>query len=1119
MGNKVYWKGPEELHQTPELFEAQQNEFPAEMTVDQFLGDDRLKETSTGRRDFLKFLGFSLTAATLASCETPVIKSIPYVNKPEDITPGVATWYASSYYDGNDFGSVLVKTREGRPIHIKGNPLSNLTKGTVNSRINSSVLSLYDSTRLSGPMGAAEGEMAWHDVDGKIKAGLEAVGTGEVAVLSSTIISPSTKSAIEHFATKYAGGVMDGNDGAVNDTIPNNGAPDNEAHSHGEMEPGPGTFRHVSYDAVSNNGITEANSKTFGKRVVPAYDFSKAKVIVSIGADFCANWLLSTQYIKDYGMTRRPSGDWMSRHFQFESTMSITGANADVRRAIKPSQAGLVAAGILDGLNAGTGVNTESLGDNVKTAITTVVAELKANNGQCLVVSGSNNVGVQMMVNQINSILGNYGSTIDIDNHVNLKQGDDAAVEKLIADMNAGNISALIVYGANPAWNLANAKGFKEGLAVMKGNGQLTVSTSMHNDETGSLCDYICPDHHYLESWNDLEPAVGNYALVQPTITKLYDTRQAQESFLAWGGMDYAFDDVIKMYWEHKVYPGAGYAGDFTSFWNEALHNGGFQKAKLTASNPGLDLRMGGAADMVKAAVAAAEGAEYEIVLYTKAGIGDGAQSGNPWLHELPDPISKVTWDNYLSMSPADIRTLGLTNATLGIVSDAVYVIGQEWHATLATVVVNEVEMTLPIFPQPGQAVGTIGIALGYGREGGPTNVGRASYQYGRYGENIEDENGGHVAVGKNAFPLVSMVGGTASYIASTSSFKMLEGQTYEMACTQTHHTLMGRTSVVRETTTKEYAGGSDDAKEDYNPTHAIAFHENGQDHAVQKPVDEIDLWDAHPVEKVGHRWGMSIDLSTCLGCGSCITACNSENNVPVVGKDEVRRVREMHWLRLDRYYSSDEDQEYNKVKETHDGSFDYSLMEIASDQPKVVFMPMMCQHCNHAPCETVCPVAATTHSNEGLNQMTYNRCIGTRYCANNCPFKVRRFNWFNYNGYKKFTEVNPAQDDVGRMVLNPDVVVRSRGVMEKCSLCVQQIQAGKLQAKKDSRPVNDGEIQTACASACPTHAITFGDLNDTHSKVAANADDNRAYRALEEVGVQPNVYYMTKVRNTTTEA
>jgi len=487
-------------------------------------------------------------------------------------------------------------------------------------------------------------------------------------------------------------------------------------------------------------------------------------------------------------------------------------------------------------------------------------------------------------------------------------------------------------------------------------------------------------------------------------------------------------------------------------------------------------------------------GKGLEVVLYQKAGIGTGMQANNPWLQELPDPITKVTWDNYITMNPVEMDKAGFVTTY-----------DQEHGLSLATLKVGGEQVTLPVYPLPGQALGTVGVALGYGRGANGENIGKAAFQTKEYGGNDTDDKGNLKPIGANVFAFVQS-GKTFGYDASGTVTKATG--TYAIAATQIHHTVMGRHSIVRETTLGIFKNSN---KEAYNPAHTLQKLDKEGNH-VEKPVGEFDLWDAHPVEKIGHRWGMTVDLSSCIGCGSCLVACQSENNVPVVGKDEVRRGREMHWLRIDRYFASDEEVVPGLKKDAD--NINYDAAEKAAVNPKVVHMPLMCHHCNHAPCETVCPVAATTHSNEGLNQMAYNRCIGTRYCANNCPYKVRRFNWFNYPSYKKFTEVNPAQDDLGRMVLNPDVTVRTRGVMEKCSFCVQRIQAGKLVAKKEARPVVDGDFTSACADACPTNAIIVGDWNDLKSMVRTSSSDNRAYQALEEVGVKPNVWYKVKVRN-----
>jgi molybdopterin-containing oxidoreductase family iron-sulfur binding subunit len=470
------------------------------------------------------------------------------------------------------------------------------------------------------------------------------------------------------------------------------------------------------------------------------------------------------------------------------------------------------------------------------------------------------------------------------------------------------------------------------------------------------------------------------------------------------------------------------------------------------------------------------KGGDVELFLYEKTGMGIGNQANNPWLQELPDPISKCTWDNYITMNPSDMK-------------DKYSLLERgDYMGDVVELTAGGIKIMAPVYPQPGQALGTIGLAYGYGR----THAGKAA-------------NG----VGVNAYQFVQWRDGTIQNSVSGVKVSDATGEKHEFACTQTHTTMMGRRAVI-ETTLEEYTSKS---KEEWNPPVMVAMHDSTAEYHEQ-PVSASNLWDAH--DKPDHRWGLAIDLQSCIGCGNCVVSCSAENNVPVVGKLEVRKTREMHWIRIDRYYSSDmnekkgEEEHLNIIKT-------YREMESAAENPKVVFQPVMCQHCNHAPCETVCPVLATTHSSEGLNQMIYNRCIGTRYCANNCPYKVRRFNWFQYDSNKMFSDVNPASwaNDLGRMVLNPDVVVRSRGVMEKCTFCVQRIQEGKLRAKKEERKLKEGDIQSACSQSCPTNALLFGDLNNPESLISKQYDDERRYLLLEEVGVQPNAFYMTKVRNT----
>jgi molybdopterin-containing oxidoreductase family iron-sulfur binding subunit len=935
----------------------------------------------------------------------------------------------------------MVKTREGRPIFIKGNKDFGFTKGGTNPQIIASVLGLYDSARLAQPL-ANGSNTNWKTVDTAISAAI--AKAKKVTLLSNTIISPSIQRAISEMATKLNG-------------------------------EGGSKFEHIQYDAISYAGMREANLLNFGARIIPSYDFSKAKTIVSVGADFLSTWLLPTEFAVQYGMGRNPEADWMSKHFQFESILSVTGSNADVRGMIKPSEEAAVLAYMIKSLggNPGTAANAGSW----KAAADKAVAALRKSKKEAIVVAGSNNIGVQQLANQLNNMLESYGSTIDLNNTINLHQSQDAKALKLAADVAAGKgPEVLIMMGVNPVYSMPNGAAFAKGLKSIT-----TVAISSFEDETASNCTYVCPDHHQLENWTDHMAKSNEYAVGQPTIRPLHNTASALESLLVWNGSATrgGQDSAVAYDYIRGTFMAMNPTGDF----NYLTHNSCTAVATIPST-------------LVYTAAALKElpkSSDTEVVFYQKAAIGNGDFANNPWLQEMPDPITKVTWDNYITMNPVEMEGKYATTYD------------QEHGLNLATVSVNGKSVTLPVYPLPGQAPKTIGIALGYGRGANGENIGKAAFQTKEYGGHAKTEDGKLTPIGANVFGMVA-TGATLLYSGS-AKVTAAEG-TYPIAATQIHHTVMGRHSIVRETTLSIFKNNEKDA---FNEGHKLQKLDKHGNH-VEAPISEFDLWAAHPVEKIGHRWGISIDLSSCIGCGSCLIACQSENNVPVVGKDEVRRGREMHWLRIDRYFASDEEAAVGTKKDKE--TFSYDNAEIAALNPAVVHMPLMCHHCNHAPCETVCPVAATTHSNEGLNQMAYNRCIGTRYCANNCPYKVRRFNWFNYPSYKKFTEVNPAQDDLGRMVLNPDVTVRTRGVMEKCSLCVQRIQATKLVAKKEARTIADGEFATACSDACPTNAIVVGDWNDLKSMIREKSEGIRAYQALEEVGVKPNVWYQVKVRN-----
>lgn len=1115
---KTYWKGLDEKDQSPEFVENSNKEFREDLSVDEFIGSEAIGDFQTGRRDFLKFLGFGVAAATLASCEAPVIKSIPYVNKPEDITPGVANWYASTFYDGNDYGSVLVKAREGRPIWVKGNKDFGLTRGGITPRIGASVLNLYNNDRLRGVV-SANPDDTWSTVDADIKDKLKAIADkgGKVRILSNTIISPSTGLVINDFIGSLGGEVAEMGAPVVAPEVSDSVSLDAIAPVISDttivdvvapVSSGSADVKHIQYDAVSFSAMRKANEESFGKAVIPSYDFSRAKAIVSIDADFMANWLMHTKYNVDYAETRKPESGWMSKHFHFESVMSLTGANADSRCPIKPSEQGAVAAAILKHIKGG-----KDLGVAVSSEIDAYAAKaadyLSDNIGQSLVVAGANDKGIQVIVNAINNALNNYGKTIDLDNALELKKADDAQVEELVSDVLAGNVDALIIYGANPVYTLPNGAAFGEALA----NVELSVSFSEFADETASKCTYICPDHNYLEAWNDYNPQAGHYAIQQPVIRPLFESRQAQESLLVWAGKAERADKESKTYynyiqdaWRKYGFPTQSEYLLFDEYWNWAVHNGSPTAVSMPSTSISYSDTTSAAASSLKSSDAA-----WEVVAYQKVEIGEGQYTANPWLQELPDAITKVCWDNYVTMAPADCYELFDIQGNEKGKWDGLY-IEQETPVNMVNVTVGEQVLKLPVYPLPGQARGTIGVALGYGRAENQEAIGQAAFQIklDQSGDYELDADGNKKPIGGNSYKFTSFENGSIKYYADADVADANEK--YFLACTQTHHTIMGRTSILRETNLDTIIHGD---KDDYNPAHELHIHTKG--HGEHVKATDVSLWEEHPVEFVGHRWGMSVDLTACNGCGVCIVACHSENNVSVVGKDEIRRARDMHWLRMDRYFSSIDDDaraRWEKDKRAEGNDWSYANLEVPEDNPSVVFMPMMCHHCNHAPCETVCPVAATTHSNEGLNMMAYNRCIGTRYCGNNCPYKVRRFNWFNYRDYRKFKHVNNSQDEMARMVLNPDVTVRSRGVMEKCSFCVQRIQEGKLNAKTESRAVVDGDVVAACADACPSGAIVFGDWNDEQSLVRSKTGGKRAYQALEEIGVKPNVWYQVKVRN-----
>ncbi len=1020
--NKVYWKSVAQLDKDNELVQKlEQNEFVDQIPVDEFLGDEKtMSESSTNRRDFLKYVGFSTAAASLAACEGPVIKSVPYVVQPEQIIPGVANYYATAIADGFDFRSVIIKTREGRPIKVENNKEAP-TLGGGNARVHASVLSMYDINRLQGPKADGQ-DVNWSDFYGQVGAKIKAMAVSDkpVVLLTQTFASPTTQSIIDDFIAQF----------------PN--------------------VKHVVYDTISASHALDAFENIYGVRALADYDFSKAKTIVSVGADILGDWQ-GGGYDSGYSQSRVPKKNHgkseMSYHIQFESNMSLSGANADHRIPTDPATQKKIVAQIYAQLT-GTSLSND-LNPQIQKAVDQAVARLKNSGSGAVVVSGIEDVDVQEVVLAINAHLGS--EVIDTAQPKYIRQGSNKAVNQLIDDMESGKIKGLITAGVNPSFTLPNADAFTTALKAL----ELTVAFALKEDETAAASQYVAATPHYLESWGDYEFKKGNYLLAQPTIRPLFDTQQFQDVILKLSGSTTTYYQKIKTNWSENILNG--------SSWNKALHDGFLSDDEsLQYDSVSFDVSR-----QLKT-LSKASSTALSLVLYTKTGMGDGQQANNPWLQEFPDPISRVSWDNYLTVSASDAKNIGLKNVN---VSDGAL------NGSYAKVTVGDKSLVAPVLIQPGQAKGTVGLAFGYGERRG-----------------LQDE----MQVGVNAYPLY-----TNFDAVQQVSITPAEGY-HEFACVQLHNTLMGRGDIIKETTLEIF---NTKDKEYWNSVPKVS--KNHMEFEVTTP--DVDMWQAFD-RSVGHHFNMSIDLNACTGCGACVIACHSENNVPVVGKKEIRKSRDMHWLRIDRYYSSGEsfdqdDQTKEDISGLTDSLTTFGKMEDASENPQVAFQPVMCQHCNHAPCETVCPVAASSHGRQGQNHMAYNRCVGTRYCANNCPYKVRRFNWFLYNKNDEFDY--HMNNDLGRMVLNPDVVVRSRGVMEKCSMCIQMTQKTILDAKLEGRTIEDGEFQTACSNACSNGAIVFGDINDKESKVAALKEDDRMYHLLESVGTKPNVMYQTMVRNT----
>jgi molybdopterin-containing oxidoreductase family iron-sulfur binding subunit len=958
---------------------------------------------SPSRRGFLKLVGFSWAAAVLPGCgREPDYEAIPFATKPETVTPGLAQWYATTCTGCSAGCGVLAKVRDGRPIKIEGNGAHPLSSGRTCAVGQASILDLYDSKRLTDPLTGGK-PSSWETVDAAVGTALTRVNHlgGRVRILTGTLNGPTIRGQIRRFLEKYPGS------------------------------------SHVMVDADSHAAEMDAQAQLRGRSLLPRYRFQHAQALVSVAADFLGTWLSPVEFTRAYQHARRlGTGQPFCHHTHFEARVSLTGGNADRRIRAHPDQMPLVLAGLAARVTKALGLPKpwasvppsgldETLIDDAAKRL------LAAPRGHALVVCGLDDAAAQRITAYLNNILGADDEriadrTVDLVWTSQQALGSDRGVDALRREMEAGAVDALIVAGCNPVYDRADGEAFAAAMAKVP----LVVCVSDRLDETAAVAHHVCPPPDGLATWSDAEPILGRLTVGQPAIRPLGNTRPLLESLATWMGAPVSAYDAMRRTWREELYPRAGVDVPFEQWWAESVHAGfATIQPRVEALQP---LRLEALGEVPKPTQAAG----LAVVLYPKVGLRNSRHAHNPWLQELPDPISKVSWGNYAVLGPATAARLDLADGRLVRLGE------------------GDKRIELPVLVQTGQAEDTVAIAVGYGVQGTDrfTSIGPEWMQ----GE-ATVEPGGTVGVRASGLRGQRMEVITPLY----KRRELARTQIYDRLEVPAHLAPEGERTrpCIEETTLGEYR---------IDPR-AGAHHAH--------PAAE--LWDQDHTYK-GRHWGLAIDLAACTGCSACVVACQSENNIPVVGMDEVRRQREMHWLRIDRYFQG------------------------TDDDLQVVHQPMMCQQCDHAPCETVCPVLATVHGEEGLNQQVYNRCVGTRYCSNNCPYKVRRFNWFEYR----------HEDELQNLVLNPDVTVRTRGVMEKCTFCVQRIQEKKAEAKRDGRELMDGEIQPACMQVCPAGAVVFGDTNDGESSVSQWGHSPRAYRVLEELNVKPSVAYLRRVQD-----
>jgi molybdopterin-containing oxidoreductase family iron-sulfur binding subunit len=984
--NRTYWRSLAQIEDRPEFRAALEREFPE--------GASELPEGIT-RRDMMMLVGASLSLAGLAGCRRPVEEIVPFVTAPEEMVPGIPRHYATTMPFGRSAYGLIVESHEGRPSKIEGNPGHPATLGASSARIQASVLGLYDPDRSQAVRLKGE-PRSWGDVVtawGELSKAHAADGGAGLAVLSEAFSSPTLARLAAEFRARYPRAIW------------------------------------ATYEAVSDENRLAGLRAATGRDLDLKLRFDRAAVILALDADPLLTDPEMIRHARGFADGRRAgaSGGAMNRLYVVEGVYSLTGTMADHRlrlesRQIAPFLAALAARLAPPAAGAASLAGPAVAGVDPRW-IDALAKDLLANRGKGLIVAGERQpAAVHAAVCALNTSLGNTGTTVSYYETQDAALPSVSSLASLVSAMNAGTVQTLVVLGGNPVFDAPADFDFASAMAKVPHS----IALGHAVDETSSRAEWHIPRAHYLESWGDARAVGGTLSVVQPLILPLFGGRSPIEVLgLMVGDKDRPGYEIVRETWR----PILG-EGEFDTKWNRVLHDGLLAKSELPEIVPALTAQpLTELASLADASAKAGGATGLEVVFLPSPSLHDGRFANDGWLQELPDPLTKLTWDNPALVSPRTADTLGLANQDVVRLDYA----GRS--------------LELPVWILPGMADGVVALTLGYGRQRG-----------GRIG----------AGVGFNTFTVrSSRAPGFDSGVGLTRL-----GRTYALAATQNHGSMEGR-PIVRESTLAELRSEASAPEPADGAPGALGVYPEKTEH--------FSLWQEHTYDR-GHQWGMTIDLNACTGCNACMTACQSENNVPVVGKDQVARQREMHWLRVDRYFSGD-----------------------PSGNPEVVFQPVPCMQCEDAPCEQVCPVAATVHDAEGLNVMVYNRCVGTRYCSNNCPYKVRRFNFFN------FTKDTP---DILKLAMNPDVTVRARGVMEKCTYCTQRINRAKIDARLAGRELRDGDVKTACQQACPAAAIEFGDIRDASSRVARAKADPRNYALLEELNTKPRTTYLAKVRN-----